>query len=79
MRGNGGGILQEVTAFSFCAVFTRGARDGALKYCLETQRKRMQIDFMYAKSGALQRCYCITTTNNARSIGAGIDNCVVEF
>ena len=74
MRGRRGGILKEVTTFSFCAVFTRGARDGALKNSLETQRERMQIDFMYAKSGALQRRHCITTINNARSVGAGIDN-----
>lgn len=36
----------------------------------------MQIDFMYAKSGALQRRHSITTINNARSVGAGTGNCV---
>lgn len=76
MRGNGGGILKEVTASSFCAVFTRGARDRALKNSLGTQMKRIQIDLMYAKSGALQRRHCIMTINNARSVGAGVDNCV---
>lgn len=65
--------------FYSCAVFNRGTRDGAIQNSLETQRERMQIDFMYAKSGALQRRYCITTINNARSVGAGIDNCVMEF
>lgn len=50
--------------FSFCAVFTRGARHGELK----TQSKRMQIDFMFAKSGTPQRHFWITTINNARSV-----------
>lgn len=36
----------------------------------------MQIDFMFAKSGTLQRHYWITTINNARSVGAEIDNFV---
>lgn len=43
------------------------------KNSLETQRERIQIDLMYAKSGAIQRHFCIMTINNARSVGAGID------
>lgn len=37
----------------------------------------MQIDCMYAKSGALQRHDCITAINNARSAGAGIEKSVL--
>lgn len=70
-RWNGSG--EELASFSFCAVFTRGAGDGAQKNSLETQRERIQIDLMYAKSGAIQRHFCIMTINNARSVGAGID------
>lgn len=43
------------------------------KNSLETQRERIQIDLMYAKSSAIQRHFCIMTINNARSVGAGID------
>ena len=76
MRGNGKGILKEVTAFSVSVVFTSGTRDGELKNSLKTQREGMQIYFIYAESSVLQRRYCITTTDNAKSVGVGIDNCV---
>lgn len=43
---------------------------------LETQRKRMQIDFMFTKSTTLQKHYRSTTINKARSVGADEDDFV---
>ena len=85
MRGNVSWILKEVTALSFCAVFTRRAGDGELhkknkttKNSLETQRKRMQIDCMYAKSGTLQR---MLRHHKQRQICGGRERqlCVMEL
>lgn len=66
----------EVIASSFCAVFTRGPRHGGGKNRLETQRERMQIDFMFAKSATLQKHYRSKTINKARSVGADEDDFV---
>lgn len=73
-------ILKEVSLFYFRAFFlTTGARDGALKNIVQTQREKgMQINCTVAKSGALQRHYCITAINNARSARPGIAKSV-EF
>lgn len=75
IRGNGRGILKEVTAFSFRAVFTRGARDGALKNSLETQRQGMQMDFMYATKTVLHHDYKLFQI----CWGRERQSCVMEF